>query len=230
MSRGGAAGWSLPEVVAALLLTGLLALAAAGAVEGHRRVLDRLVASAVEDEAVRVVRGVLRDELRGGGVVVAEAGGDSLPLRAYRAGARVCGPAAGSQWRVESWGLRRGDPEKDSVEILGADGRRRTARLVRVWGPPAPCALSGGEIWRIDPPQDVPPVLLLAFERGGYHLAAGALRYRRGAGGRQPLTPELFHREASGLEILSGELRLRLVPAGDEGRERVVRVPLREER
>jgi hypothetical protein len=34
------------------------------------------------------------------------------------------------------------------------------------------------------------PSLVRLFESGEYHLADGALRYRRGGGGRQPLTPE----------------------------------------
>jgi hypothetical protein len=39
--------------------------------------------------------------------------------------------------------------------------------------------------------RDFPPVVLVRFfERGSYHLADDAFRYRRGGGGRQPLTVE----------------------------------------
>lgn len=45
------------------------------------------------------------------------------------------------------------------------------------------------ETWVLSPPP-ARTVLTRVFERGSYHLVGGALRYRRGEGGRQPLTPE----------------------------------------
>jgi hypothetical protein len=213
-------GWTLPEVLVSLALTGFVVLAAAGAVEAHRRALVRMTGWAVEDEALRVIRGVLTDELRGAYTGDhGTAGGDSVGLRAYRSSAIVCGFTIGSEWRVASRGLRRGDPEKDSVRILGADGRWRPGRLVRTGGRPGACAdSSASEWWRVEPVQDVPPLLLRAFERGGYHLTSGTLRYRRGAGGRQPLTPELFGSAGSGLETVPRGIQLWLQSSGRDGR------------
>jgi hypothetical protein len=55
----------------------------------------------------------------------------------------------------------------------------------------------GARRWREDGrrdgllvPEPTDPVLGRIFEGGSYHFSGGALRYRRGAGGRQPLTPE----------------------------------------
>jgi hypothetical protein len=45
--------------------------------------------------------------------------------------------------------------------------------------------------WTVQPAIDTASVLLL-FESGAYYLTAGALRYRLGAEGRQPVTTELF--------------------------------------
>ena len=44
------------------------------------------------------------------------------------------------------------------------------------------------ELWEVEP---LPGGALFGrvYERGSYHLTLGALRYRRGGGGRQPLTP-----------------------------------------
>lgn len=223
-------GWTLPEVLVALVLTGVIAAAAAGAVVAHRGVLATVLGRAQEDEAVRVVRGVLAEEARGGAPGdVLSAGGDSVSVRGYRSRALVCDPRPGSGWRVDSRGVRRGDPDKDSVRILGADGRWREARLTRVGGRPGPCDdPAAAETWEVEPAQEVPPLLLRSFERGSYHLAQGALRYRRGPGGRQPLTPELFDDRRSHLVLGSGELRIHLVPVGGgEGSvDRVVTVPL----
>lgn len=222
-------GWTLPEVLVSLVLTGFVAMAAAGAVEAHRGVLTRMTGRAEEDEAVRVIRGVLVDELRGAGAADhGTAGGDSVALRAYRSSVVVCEPTAGNEWRVASRGLRRGDPEKDSVRILGVDGRWREGRLTRVGGRPGPCGdPSGTEWWRVEPPQEVPPLLIRAFERGGYHMASGTLRYRRGAGGRQPLTPELFGGRGSSLEAMPWGIEVRLETPGDGERRHRVAIPFR---
>lgn len=222
-------GWTLPEVLVSLVLTGFVAMTAAGAVEAHRGVLARMTGRAVEDEAVRVIRGVLVDELRGAGATdQGTAGGDSVGLRAYRSSAVVCDLAPGAEWRVASRGLRRGDPEKDSVRILGADGRWRQGRLSWVGGRAGSCDdPAGTELWRVDPAQEVPPLLLRAFERGGYHVAGGTLRYRRGAGGRQPLTPELFGGGGSGLEAVPWGIEVRLEGPVDGGRSHRIAVPFR---
>lgn len=212
-------GWTLAEVLVVLVLTALLAAAAASAVESHRKVVHEMVARAQVDESVRVIRGVLGDDLRGGGPVSVGSAGDSVALRVYRSRAVPCSPLPGTGWRVDSRGIRRGDPEKDSVQLLGVDGTWRTAALVSVGGRPGPCGdPAATERWEVDPPQEVPPVLLRSFERGSYHLSVGALRYRRGAGGRQPLTPEFLDDRESGLYGVGERVVVTLQPR-DRGEE-----------
>ncbi len=63
--------------------------------------------------------------------------------------------------------------------------------------------------------------IVLIFERGSYHLADGAFRYRRGRAGRQPVTEALL--AAGSFEVERGlvHVRLRLHP------DSVARVPVR---
>jgi hypothetical protein len=55
------------------------------------------------------------------------------------------------------------------------------------------------------------PVLVRLYERGTYYLADGAFRYRRGAGGRQPLTPERVAPGSGFRPVVGGvEIRVRV--------------------
>jgi hypothetical protein len=66
------------------------------------------------------------------------------------------------------------------------------------------------ELWSVDPP--VPGALVVrVFERGSYHVSGGALRYRRGMGGRQPLTLDVFDDDRSNVEARAAEVVFRLV-------------------
>ena len=96
--------------------------------------------------------------------------------------------------------------------MLDAEGRWRAVDLVSVAAEPS-CAGeapfdagvgSVGERWRLGAaPAD--PVLLRLFETGSYHLSGGALRYRRGSGGRQPLTAAVL--EGGGIVDTLGAVR-----------------------
>ena len=55
--------------------------------------------------------------------------------------------------------------------------------------------------------------LILVFETGTYHLSRGALRYRRGRGGRQPVTEEVL--ESGSFDSAGGVLRARMTFRGD---------------
>jgi hypothetical protein len=68
------------------------------------------------------------------------------------------------------------------------------------------------ETWRLDAPADPHAVVARLFEKGSYHLALAALRYRRGASGRQPLTPEVWS-AATRWEVTAGRLVIDAVPA-----------------
>ncbi len=60
-------------------------------------------------------------------------------------------------------------------------------------------------------------VLARLFERGSYHVSGAALRYRRGRGGRQPLTPEVFDTPPSGFVKEGGSLALEWMRLRDGG-------------
>ena len=74
--------------------------------------------------------------------------------------------------------------------MLLDDGSRQTAALVGAANAPTCSAGEAvGLVLSLDRTLPRSPVLMRAFERGEYHAVRGALRYRRGAGGRQPITP-----------------------------------------
>lgn len=189
------AGLTLPEVLVALLL-GLfivqLGLGTLARLDGARR---RLAARTDFLVTKRVTRHVLRTEL-GHGVAGTDwqVGGDSVSLRAFRGTALVCrADSATASLSVSFRGERAPDPTKDSVLLLTEAGRREVRALAGVGAPASPCTAldsAGAATWNLDAPAPDGTVLARLFERGSYHLDAYALRYRRGASGRQPLTPE----------------------------------------
>ena len=101
-----------------------------------------------------------------------------------------------------------------SVLILTADGWWK-ADLTRRASKAEACTMNLGaesEMWTVDPP--VPGALVArVFERGSYSVSGGALRYRRGLGGRQPLTLNVFD-ERSTMEARVDRVVFRLVPDG----------------
>lgn len=176
---------------------------------GHR--VDRI-------GALRLSRVTLRNELRAG---VPERDWTALPpdsisLRAFRGLALPCpGAVDSSEVLVSYRGLRGPEPAKDSLLVLLDNGDWVTTSLARVTPSSEPCggAVRDPELWRIDPPR---PGIVLGrlFERGSYHVALGAIRYRSGLGGRQPLTTEILdgvsgfsvERDAVGIVLEGGDV------------------------
>lgn len=156
------------------------------------------------EEAVRTASVVLGAELRSltpddASAVTA----DSVRLRAFRGGGRVCDAEGESIWIVYG-GVRRPDPAKDSVLVIG---QRETQALgVVSYSESSAC---GGSI-QVAVADTLAPraAYALLFETGTYVLADGAVRYRRGESGRQPLTEPLLSLMA--FEPGPGGLRLRL--------------------
>ena len=189
----------------------LAALAGARTAEGH------LARRAETLAALRVARAVLRRELRAGlsgrdWVVFPP---DSIRLRAFRAVGRICPDTSSSLDALVAWeGVRRPDPEKDSVLLLSSAGHWSAADLVGVSPTGERCPASPGAIvdrWRFSL---IPPggaVLARVFERGSYHVSGGAVRYRRGLGGRQPLTPQVLDTPPSGFVSEGSSISLELV-------------------
>lgn len=191
----GRRGFGVTELLVALavglLVAGLVARALAAArtaVEEMRATADRLV-------TVRVAREVVGGQGRAGGWTEPPAA-DSVAVRAYRGVALVCPTRVDSiTLTVRVAGVRRASAEKDSVALLRADGSWVVRGLAGAALSRAPCpgaARPADERWTLASPAPPDAVLARWFERGSFHLAGGALRYRRGRAGRQPLTPAVL--------------------------------------
>ncbi len=192
------AGFTLLELLVVMVLTGLLA----GSVYSLLSTLSRAVAQGMDRwdrmEAERTVwisaERDLRPGLPGRDWEVTSDG--VLRLRAFRGIARICGgPASPGVYPVAWRGDRLPVPDRDSLLVLGSDGGWRAAGLTGWREDEAACiALAGERTGRMEwsGAGSHPPILLRLFERGSYSFHAGAFRYARGGGLRQPLTPELF--------------------------------------
>lgn len=208
-------GATLVETLVALLL-GLLVLQAGMAAVGRTRLAQaRTMERADALSAVRLTGSLLRAETeagREGEDWVVD--GASLALRAYRGTGLVCGEHEAPSVLVVSYGgYRRPDPTKDSVEVVYADGARAVIALTGSTSGPSTCwgaPLEGSLALELGAPAPPGGVLARIFERGAYSLSDRALRYRRGAGGRQPLTPEILDRD-SGWQWAGGRLSAELV-------------------
>jgi hypothetical protein len=172
---------------------------------------DRLIAR-------RIARVTLRSELAALGPGEARSsGGDSLRLRAIRGAGRVC--RIESDWIVAD--LRAGrspEPDKDSLELMGPLGAVQVVDLIGTGSEPNACganAVGRPTRLRSSGPVDPDVVFVRLFETGAYHLDLGALRYRRGRGGRQPLTPDVWD-ERSSLVFDAPWIRASLVDARAE--------------
>lgn len=219
----GSAGFTVIETVVALLLAWLLTALALGTLARQRTLQADLARRGEVLAMLRITRSVLGHEIRrGDGSMVI--GADTLALRAFRGVALVCPIAAGAaDLIVHVQGMRAPEPDKDSVQVVAGDG------AVRVFGLAArevggTCASAPGmpvERWRLTGPAPESAVLARYFERGSYHLSGAALRYRRGDGGRQPLTPEVLRAPPSGFGERAGRLTVELFASVADGPERV---------
>ncbi|MCH7562290.1 MAG: hypothetical protein IH968_00580 [Gemmatimonadetes bacterium] len=221
-------GMSAVEALLALSLGGGILLSALGLLSVQRHSADRLLARADGLLARRVIRTVLGEELRRGveGRDWVAPGGDSVRLRVFRGLAFMCISGQPDRVLARYRGSRLPDSRKDSVLVLGSNGRWQAVDLIArrptmLTCPGAPA--EAVEFWVLDPPVSGVAVARV-FETGSYHLSGGAFRYRRGRGGRQPLTPEVFIAEGSHLGVGSnGGLALELAtetpaPGNPDGR------------
>jgi hypothetical protein len=182
------------ELLVALTLGMLVLTGMVGFVVASVRWADRAAARADAMEMARSVWMILEEEVRPGlpGRDWRLESGGAIELRAFRGIARVCGQEGG-RWSVAWRGFRQPDPARDSVLVLGMDGGWRAGALAGAWSGGGACTLATGESARLldwTDAADPAPVLLRTFESGRYSLEDRAFRYRRGSGGRQPLTPE----------------------------------------
>lgn len=191
-------GGSLPEliVVAWLFAFVLAALAGFAGAQGRLVALthDRMRA----EEVARTTRVVLGAELRTlhhSDITALSA--DSIRLRAVRGAGVIC-TVEPPHILVRYRGVRRPEPDKDSVLLVLEPSTEGTAHRLEAVVADARCG--GGLRLALAPgPPEAVGGVALVFETGAYSLA-GALRYRRGAAGRQPLTEAV---------LAKGDLHLR---------------------
>lgn len=220
-SRGSSPGFTLAEVLVALLLTFLVAALVLSTLARQRVVQDGLSRRADVLASVRVTRTVLGREIRGQpstGEATAAWSADTLAIRAYRGFALVCpapapGAGAGRRLRVRPRGTREVVEGEDSVLVVFADGGSLVRRVEARWpgGCAAPESGVGWEEWELDAGVPAGALLVRYFQRVSYHLGDGTLRLRSGEGGRQPLTPEVLHPGGSGFDAGQGEAGLEAV-------------------
>lgn len=181
-------GASLVELVIVLALFSLVLGGLAGFVAGHGRIARAQLEATRFAEAVRASRVVLQGEVRAlSRHDITAAGPDSVRLRAFRGGGAVCS-ATGTSLGIFYRGHRRPDPAKDSVVMITALGEEYRS-IVEAVG----TACGGdGILLVLDDAAASDPAFVLVFETGAYHLADGALRYRRGRSGRQPLVEAIL--------------------------------------
>jgi prepilin-type N-terminal cleavage/methylation domain-containing protein len=207
----GRPGYSLVELLAALsifaVVTALLYGALSAQVRLSRAAAERVAAA----DAVRTASHILAGEARRmSSADVRAAAADSVALRSFRGMAVVCTASSG-ELTVRYRGDRLPVASKDSVLVIaGAAAPHAAALEAAAAAPPsdvsaalpsyddaAPrraCAPMHGETamtWLVPAAGDGAVVGLL-FESGVYSISSRALRYRRGAEGRQPLTAELL--------------------------------------
>ena len=212
-------GATLVEAVVALLI-GLLVLQLGLMTLARMRTTRADLAARTEAlVALRVGRHVLRRELRQGvpGRDWA-ATPDSVGLRAFRGVAFVCASdTTAAELTVSYRGDRSPDPAKDSVLLLTAEGVVDARALIGTGAASTSCPGSGAsQRWRLDRGAPAGVVVARLYERGSFHLSDAALRYRRGASGRQPLTPEVWS-GATGWRLSGQRLGVAFAPARAAG-------------
>jgi hypothetical protein len=218
---GRRSGASLVDLLAALVLFALLAMALIALLQAQSRWARQLSARAEVLDAVRTTAVAITTELAPLDVAVDlyASAPESLAMRVFRGAGIVCDTTGGSALlRYRGW--RDPDPTKDSLLVLDARGERAQP-LRAASGPLAPsCTLQPGEeAHRVTSSGPLlPGTLALVFESGAYHLSAGALRYRRGAGTRQPVTADVLQHDSSNFTLetavtRASAVRLRVQPA-----------------
>jgi hypothetical protein len=159
-------------------------------------------------EAVRAGAVILGGELRHLTGTDISLDSDSIRIRAFRGGGPVCESDSATVYVLYT-GVRAPEPDKDSVLLLAVGGEW----TVDLHASSRTDACGGALRFLLGASAPAVPRLALVFETGAYSLTAGAIRYRRGQGGRQPLTEALLRDMA--FEPGPGGLKVRLAPDGD---------------
>lgn len=196
------AGYSLAEAMIALALAAALTLCLAGILGVVGRLASEQTRLGASAETERTVAAILGAELRVLTAADVGFGSDSVRLRAFRGAGVVCSATADGLL-VGYRGVRLPEPDKDSVLLVWSDTEAAFPIAAAFAG--ADCDGDGGTAptrlavaWSAHASSAAPAVALV-FETGAYSIGSGALRYRRGAAGRQPLTETNLSDAGSGI-------------------------------
>ena len=201
---------SLSELVVVFWGFLFVLLAVADFTHGQGRLARHQGATVRLQEARRATALILGRELRAlAAPDIMRSGSEELAVRAVRGAGPVCA-ADGATIAVLYRGVRRPEPTKDSVVIVGAYAEEVRPLIAAVRGG---CG-DLGTMLTMDSVPSLTPLFALVFEPGSYHAHDGALRYRLGRAGRQPLTEALFA-HASFEHAFGGRLHIRLHPDPD---------------
>ncbi len=195
-ARRGAA--SIAELILVLWLFAFVLAGIARFASAQSRMAAAQLDRTRADELVRTAWLVLNAELRSTAAADRVSfGADSFRIRAFRGGGRVC-RAGGDTLVVAFAGDRLPDPAKDSVLLIGGNGIEEAMDLAGTGLSSLEC--DGAGRWlRLGRTPGSEPAMALLFESGVYDVAGTALRYRRGAGGRQPLTEPVLANATLGM-------------------------------
>lgn len=191
-AAGRRCGFTLLELLLGLAGAAAITTALVGLLVTQLRVARAVNRQVADAAAVRTVDAVLRGEL--GHTYAVDLRGssrDSLAMRFFRAAGPVCA-TDGMDLHTRLLGDRAPDATKDSVLVIREDGSEVTALLVAAARTSACTTSAPGENWRLRITPSARGMWVMVYESGGYHLTSGALRYRIGREGRQPLTDERF--------------------------------------
>lgn len=217
-------GHALLELLTAATLLGMVGTAAAALLQAQSRLARTMADRAAANESIRTARDILTAELRElTPSDVRAVARDSLALRLFRGWAIVC-DVRDSTATLRLRGARDPEPNKDSLLIVGEETTRSFRRSARV----AACDHVSGErlLAVVTEPPLSPGRVLAVFESGVYHWHAHALRYRRAAEGRQPLTDELIDHRRSEFAAVPGGVSFQIVPRTNNARPFTRVVPL----
>jgi hypothetical protein len=187
-------GFSVTELLVALVLTTLLVAVLIGVLVAQTRLGSVIAQRSSGNDAVRSASFILSGEVRRTTPYDLRAlTSDSLALRAFRGAGIICAVNA-TEIRVRYRGDRLPNADKDSALIIHGDsvGVLRVVESRTVTGTCTPAAGETLVAMRFGAINLPPDGVVLIFESGSYYLSTRALRYRIGAEGRQPLTAELF--------------------------------------
>jgi len=226
------AGQSLVELVVALFLLALLGSTAIGLLSAELALVRQAADATEAGNAIRFAARLLHAEM--GPLVGIDFHGlatDSSRQRVFRGTGTVCGVTTTSAV-IRYVGLRHPDPAKDSVLALTPEGEIAKALLASSVPAPPPCVPRPGEaVLELTVAGGLRPGdVVLLFETGTWHLSSSALRYARGAGGRQPLTPAVLVDDSTGMSAdtsgtgpVAVRVALAALPAGIHRASRMLR-------